>query len=387
MLLAVRRCWWVLAVAAVLLARPALACKCGEDRWRGLVRPLWPPESGLLLTSESIEVDCNDEGRCHWRSVHVYERASPGAPARVAFNFPLSLGGQLQLSLGGQLVLAPKGEARDQVEAAITEHLGGFESYGNRYWLEDDGTQTRVELVIEGDVYLDYGPSLDPDGYDFECCHYNALEIRHPFVPTYTSHRRLAWRDEKSTSVDPKAKTQLRVRPPAKYHVRADPGLDAVRHGDTYEIRGRSQSGVGLSLIRWRSLKGGPFIAAGGAILDANPARGRIGWEHTHPLPFLFYSAALETDFQREFTAVPAIEISHGRGSIWWFVPIAGLGVGVPVQILPDPRPGVRGQFSLSWRVFSFLTTFDVLPALRTTDAGVERPTLMKLAFLGQFSF
>lgn len=135
-------------------------------------------------------------------------------------------------------------------------------------------------------------------------------------------------------------------------------------------------------------LTGGPFIALGGAILDANPARGRIGWEHAHPYSFFFYSAALETDFTSELTFVPAVEITHGGSFVTAIVfPRAGFGVGLPVQFLPDPRPGLRAQVSLSWMVFSILTIFDWLMELPPTQAGFERPNMFKLAFLGQFSF
>lgn len=112
MLPVVHRTWWVLA----LLARPALACKGIDDRSRheGLIRPLWPAESGLVLTSESIDIDCSEREvvfsggdrieLCRWRSTHVYERASPGAPARVPFVVPLSNLSQWQLRFGEQPV-------------------------------------------------------------------------------------------------------------------------------------------------------------------------------------------------------------------------------------------------------------------------------------------
>ncbi len=148
-----------------------------------------------------------------------------------------------------------------------------------------------------------------------------------------------------------------------------------------------SQPGLDFTLEDRGRLEGGPFIAVGGGLLDANPVRGRIGWEHTHPFPFLFYSAALETDFTREFTVAPAIELSHGLQQVLFILPCAGIGVGVPVQIFPQVRPGLRAQASLSWRAVSFLTTFDWFMALPDKPNGEQRPTSLRLALLGQLSF
>jgi hypothetical protein len=247
----------------------------------------------------------------------------------------------------------------------VSEHEGVWG------WLEDDGRQLAIQLEIVAEA-------VGADFHDRASspCHFSALEIRHRFVSGYE----LAGNTWFATS-----------SAPTRVHIETDRALvvevDRVRRRIRRPLTFDSREPHAISILERNGIMGGPFIAAGGAILDANPARGRIGWEHTYLYPFLFYSAALETDFTREFTFVPAVEITHGGGLGALMIPRAGLGVGVPMQFLPDPRPGLRTQVSLSWFVFSFLTTFDWLPVLPPTGAGSERPQMFKLAFLGQFSF
>jgi hypothetical protein len=386
----------LVSLALSLAAAPAQACKCSNRDPPTLVRPEWPASSGLVLVSETIDLDCKTSHDCHWRSVHVYQRSGPGEPARVPVRLPFSGSDPLQVRWGGlevePLDWAWEDPRRTEMLEAIYAERGRVppstpynesgDDLGQMFWLEDDGQRTEIVLEIEG---RPYSISEPPDeGFQTErCCHYNALQLRHPWVPTYTQRGEWVWVDEHADAMAPSAQTQIDVELAHGLAVEHD---GAEQRGEI-ELHGLSRPGLRWSVVDHGRLKGGPFIAAGGAILDANPARGRIGWEHAEPLPFLFYSAALETDFVRELTVVPAIELTHGRTRVMWFVPCAGLGVGAPVQVLPDVRPGLRVQASLSWRVFSFLTIFDWLPKLAPTDAGVERPTMFKLAFMGQLSF
>jgi hypothetical protein len=48
-----------------------------------------------------------------------------------------------------------------------------------------------------------------------------------------------------------------------------------------------------------------------------------------------------------------------------WFplLPAGGIGLGVPIDVYPRPRVGMRGQIALSWYVVTFLATADYFPA------------------------
>jgi hypothetical protein len=358
-----------LAIVPLLLPGRARACKCVDIDSPTLQRPSWPQESGLILSSESIELDCITPVECQWRSVHVFTREASGEPARALLVLPFNGSDDLSVTFGGRVM------------EHDLEHEREADANGLHYWLEDDGQRTTVELVIEGQVRR-YGDGRRDGWYAPQCCHFTALEVRHPFVPTYMASNFWDWFDESADAevVPANAWTRVRVRAAPKLSVEVD-GRARRANEDDVELAVPSQSELRIVIEDRGRLKGGPFVAVGGALLDANPVRGRIGWEHTHPVPFLFYSAALETDFREELTVAPAIEISHGRSSQWWMLPCAGFGLGVPIQILPDVRPGIRVQASLSWRVLSFLTTFDTLPAI------AEQGRIRRIAFLGQLSF
>lgn len=269
----------------------------------------------------------------------------------------------------------------DQRQAAIDQAELDRSDGGLWLWLEDDGQPLTVELEIEGEVIGEgiYWPS---------CCHLTALEIRHRFVPRPARANTWRWGEHDSPAVAPDARTHVRIDADPDMRVEVGRAKRNTARRGPLSLEIPADRASEFAVLERQRITGGPFIAAGGAILDANPARGRIGWEHTFTPPFLFYSAALETDFTSELTFVPAVEITHGGSLVTAIVfPRAGFGVGVPVQFLPDPRPGLRAQVSFSWIVFSILTTFDWLPELPLTRAGEERPHMLKLAFLGQFSF
>lgn len=378
-----------LAVALGLLPAAGQACKCGETPTATLLRPPWPSSSGLVLTSESIELDCSMTHLCRWRSVSVYSRAQPGEPARVPLRLPFNGYRTLSISFAGSPVELADRQAQAAAKSAL--HVGELDQGGVYLWLDDDGTQTTVELEIVGELYS-FGDAEPPDGrwHAPECCHLHALAVRHPWVPTYGARTTWRWGDERAETVAADAQTRLQLDADRKLEIDVEaserppvtPERDGVAHVDAPSL-----AELEWTVTKYGRLKGGPFIGFGGALLDANPVRGRLGWEHAEPLPFLFYSAALETDFTTELTLIPAVEISHGRSRLWWFAPCVGFGVGVPIQFLPQIRPALRTQLSLSWRMFSILGAFDWLPELPPTDADEPRPTLLRVAIFGQLSF
>jgi hypothetical protein len=322
----------------------------------------------------------------------TYTRSAAGEPARVPMAIPFSTREEVSVSFSGGAAWGVRGELRDEAEnALVATHEVPYSARALRsvqlVWIEDEGAARSAELVIEGRTRLpSHGEGVGR--YARQCCHFSALEVRHPVVPTYSHFAAWSWGEVHAPAVRVDARTRVRVRPPAKYELEEEDTLarEEADGGEAIVLEGPSDPGARLTLSRPRRLKGGPFVAFGGAILDApNHGRGRLGWEHTFGVPFVLYSAAVETDFIREVTVVPAVEVSHGRSYVLFFLPCAGLGVGAPLQLLPELRAGVRVQASLAWRVFTFLTTFDYLPPPRA--GGPEAAPLRRLAFLGQLSF
>lgn len=105
-----------------------------------------------------------------------------------------------------------------------------------------------------------------------------------------------------------------------------------------------------LTPPRRRWFHGGPFFGAGAAFsfgaASGTSFRARLGYEIAAPA-FLLISLALETDFQRSHTVVPVVSVaSEGLLSV---IPSASLGVGIPVDLAPSARAGVRLQLTLHW--------------------------------------
>jgi hypothetical protein len=122
---------------------------------------------------------------------------------------------------------------------------------------------------------------------------------------------------------------------------------------------------------------GGPLIGIGGTIGPTRAVRGRLGYEVAGP-EWLLYSLTVDTDFRRRAIVTLLIEAASPAVLI---VPSAGFGVGVPIQIVPDARPGVRLQGDLHFYPIGFVTSVDVYPRLGAL------PTLAEVSLLAQAAF
>jgi hypothetical protein len=108
---------------------------------------------------------------------------------------------------------------------------------------------------------------------------------------------------------------------------------------------------------------GGPIVAAGlGWSPEGLRPRLRVGWELAWP-KLLVHSLVVETDARRRLTLIPAWELAIPE---WHVVfPDLGVGLGVPVQLLPDARPGVRVQGRFGFWIFHIIGAWDHFPAIR----------------------
>lgn len=125
-----------------------------------------------------------------------------------------------------------------------------------------------------------------------------------------------------------------------------------------------------------RSWVGGPLVAAGLGFTGETRFRLRAGWEVGTGRYFV-HRAAVETDFER-LLLVPATEVASRKSGR--LVPSLGLSAGVPVQVRPTTRVGIRGALTTSWRFFSIVGHFDTFPAMRGDDLELHG------GLYGQFS-
>ncbi|MEZ4448239.1 MAG: hypothetical protein R3B09_02085 [Nannocystaceae bacterium] len=115
-----------------------------------------------------------------------------------------------------------------------------------------------------------------------------------------------------------------------------------------------------------RQIYRGPFVAAGIDLGSGHPRpRLRVGYELAAPVRWWIHALAVESDL-KALTIVPSTEVASA--SAYW-IPSAGLGVGVPVRVYPEARAGFRAQLTVHWagRVAA-IGTFDVYPVKAGRD-------------------
>lgn len=124
---------------------------------------------------------------------------------------------------------------------------------------------------------------------------------------------------------------------------------------------------------------GGPLVGMGPRI-GREELRLRAGFEVSGPA-FLVYGLAVETNLERYATGVATVEVA--TPSLFYVIPSAAFGVGLPVQWRKDEptRVGARGVLTLSWPVLSFLFPVDVYPTPNSSGSRVEGSFLTQLSF------
>jgi hypothetical protein len=110
--------------------------------------------------------------------------------------------------------------------------------------------------------------------------------------------------------------------------------------------------GIHTDLLR----HGGPFIALGGTF--DRGFRGRVGYELGIG-ELVLLEVALDSDFQQQVVIAPLIEIASYSLLL---LPSLSLGAGVPIQVAPDVRAGVRFEASATFYSLAFVASIDVWP-------------------------
>jgi len=110
----------------------------------------------------------------------------------------------------------------------------------------------------------------------------------------------------------------------------------------------------------------GPVIGAGLWVRgkDKRPWL-RGGWE-VASIRFMVHTLSLESDLRR-IVVVPTTEVGTGG---WFLVPSFSAGLGVPLRISPEVRPGVRVFGGINFPIVSIVGGYDVFPAMR--GAAIE---------------
>lgn len=125
-----------------------------------------------------------------------------------------------------------------------------------------------------------------------------------------------------------------------------------------------------------RFYHGGPLLGFGGGVTDGDPRfQMRFAYEVAAP-QWLFYQVAVDSDFADRVTLAAVVEAVSPIPYLP-LLPSLYAGLGLPVQVLPDTRVGIRLQTGLGWGPISFVASLDFYPGLDTGDAEFFQTLLL----------
>jgi hypothetical protein len=163
------------------------------------------------------------------------------------------------------------------------------------------------------------------------------------------------------------------VTHPSSWHLsddRPDDGVDFERSHDGRTTRIHVPVGgqtihadLAVRTSRPRN-RGGPFLGLGRVARDRAWLRG--GYEHPFVVEptMVSLSGLVETDGREVLVVAVLAEVATSAVIIF---PSLSFGVGVPVQILPEPAGGFRVQMSLHPRLIGLEVSVDRYPRLKDT--------------------
>lgn len=362
-------------VAAVLLL-------AGVAHANSAARPVTPTTSGgsflpgktpLRIASEDLSFDCDTDGnlmRC--RFVARYDVVNPtGQPHSVVGAFYGIAAEDVVVRVDG--TPSKRDLSLDDVHA-FDERVAGLEADEVRPYHERvDRIGFELTVPAEGrrELRVD-GVLVDRSGTT-ESLATDAIYGRHLAFGTPDFGRRFDFAyllsPIRTWSGAPKVHVTLRyprrfarVRGP---YAEGDASFHESDEGGTHVVTGTFDDDTmpesilfGFRETRPFLSHGGPFLAVGSAGDDEKRTRLRVGWEVARPR-WLLYSLQADFDFRGRVIAAPVVSAASQWITI---IPSIGLGLGVPVQVAPTLRAGLRLQFDAMIAACGLLASMDVFP-------------------------
>jgi hypothetical protein len=118
---------------------------------------------------------------------------------------------------------------------------------------------------------------------------------------------------------------------------------------------------------------GGVQLGLGAKLGGGGRFMARLGYQLALPEPLL-HSLSVETDFREQLVLTPLTQYATPQVLI---LPSAGLGVGVPVQVAPEVRPGLRLLADVHLGPLGAALTYDYYPELEEGAGSFSRLILL----------
>ena len=315
------------------------------------------------LIVERSELDCTQglnraRLECDWTASYSLMPEAGQVSQRLQLVFAVGRNRDPRVVVDGSVVPT---RALGPEELASTPALPAGPNDAALRWVEVSAKAgQKISITIDGSVALET---------DICSCEGPGVDGRHPVVPQPESfHAAL------SLFVAAPSPAKIVVSHERTVRVHEEHRIDAGKNRGEGRMDASSPASNGawsrtrVELVRdVKALPGGPVLGLGLGLDPAPAFRMRVGWEAAAPV-WLAHSLAVESDARRHAELVYDLQAVSPHGLLLGILPSAGIGVGLPVQILPVARPGVRAATSLAWGPVHFYGSFDYFPALASSE-------------------
>ncbi len=354
--------------------------------------PQLPTATSLRVTHEDLSFDCDEEHlvvRCRFEARYQVDNPTTQQEVAVAAFYGIGTS-DIVVRVDGGPAHRPLTRAEEELlDARVRDALADPDALPRE--VTRTGFQVslapgaKTEVVVQG-VMTEKAD--DPaDRYYNRAWALDAVDTRHPILRT--THEGRSWKFRyllaplRTWSGAPSIK--VRVRSPRGLAHFGGPGAEGEPRFEDHVEEGREVVTGTFDADAWPgSLEFGfwaapPELRNGGALLGFGTVDGkfrlRLGYEIAAPR-WLLYSANLDFDFRGKFIAAPVVKAATPWLAI---IPSLGIGLGLPVQLRPDVRAGVRLQFDASLSSLGFLVSIDHYPKTATLPEVTETAFMFQL--------
>ncbi|WP_240359321.1 hypothetical protein [Pyxidicoccus trucidator] len=243
------------------------------------------------------------------------------------------------------------------------------------------------ELVVRGVVQLER--RFLPSGYVWP-----AVQVRHVLLspePGRATHWDIDYLLGPIRTWAGNPELHVTVRVPSAWEVGSSPDASArtlpvatdwrLRHEGAQAVAERRLEAA--SAPEWLNVTltkrkpgwtpGGVQLGLGARLGDGSRFMARLGYQLAAP-ESLLHSLSVETDFREQLVLTPLTQYATPQVVI---IPSLGLGLGVPVQVLPEVRPGLRLLADLHFGPLGAALSWDHYPALQEGTDSFSRLILL----------
>jgi len=397
----------VIGLAAVLLLaspRASANVAAGSESGARVTGPRFVAGTKVQVLDEELAITCVEhEGAPRCRFSASYRITNPESTKEVVFAaFYGVRTSEVAVAIDGAAVplAVPSGEVLAALDQAAyrKEDIKDASEFLSRLDPELKPDRFPFKLVVEpGATHtlrvtgtMDPGKRFEPRGYSVP-----AYQARHVLFSTDDSRDRLydlvyllgpirSWKGTPNIRVTIRFPASWEPAEPFYTLQRAGPEValsrwSVVREGNE-KVATRTLGANAPGELPFAFRLSAPTVRIGGILLGVGSTLGdrirlRVAGELAAP-DWLLYSAAFETNVRDRFFVVPAI---HAATSAIVIIPSIGAGLGMPIQLRPDARAGVRFQADVHLYPLGLFAAVDVYPKTSSLPSLTEMSVFFQL--------